>query len=185
MPARRGRASRDTPCRCAADGDAEPVVSASGTLPITAASQRLTKTEATDGTSGFDPGLDPPLDPAQIGLGRRHVLLAREQQRHVDRHAGEDRLLDRGQALARARDLDEEVGACGAGVQVLGRGDGGRPCRGPEAAKLPARPSRRRRSPVVDRAEQVGGLRDVLKRELEEERLARLPSRSLLRIASS
>ncbi|MCK7517106.1 MAG: hypothetical protein MZV64_04995 [Ignavibacteriales bacterium] len=48
-------------------------------------------------------GLDAPLDAAQVGLGRRQVVLAREEQRDVDRDAGEDRLLDGRQALGACR----------------------------------------------------------------------------------
>ena len=53
---------------------------------------------------GVEPGIDAPLDAAQERLGRRHILLAREQKRHVDRDAGEDRLFDRGQAFLGARE---------------------------------------------------------------------------------
>ena len=51
------------------------------------------------------------LDAADVGLGHLAVALEREDQRDVDRDAGRDRLLDRGQARAGRRDLDEEVRA--------------------------------------------------------------------------
>ena len=76
-------------------------------------------TEATEPTSGFRPAVDAPLDAAQVRLRGRHILLAREQQRHVDRHAGEDRLLDGRQTFLCAGDLDEQVGRPGAGVSSL------------------------------------------------------------------
>ena len=41
-----------------------------------------------------EPGVDPTLDAAQVGFGRGQIVLAREEQRHVDRNTGEDRLLD-------------------------------------------------------------------------------------------
>ena len=80
------------------------LLSAAGTLPATATSQRLMNTEATEPTSGVKSRVDAPLDAAQIRLGRREVVLAREQQRHVDRHAGEDRFLDRRQAFLACRE---------------------------------------------------------------------------------
>ena len=52
----------------------------------------------------IEPGGDAPLDAAQVRLGDGEVLLAREQQRDVDRHAGEDRFLDRLDAGRRARE---------------------------------------------------------------------------------
>ena len=58
---------------------------------------------------GVAPGGDAPFDAAQIGLGGGEVLLAREQQRHVDRHAVEDRFLDRRNAFRRAGNLDEQI----------------------------------------------------------------------------
>ena len=48
---------------------------------------------------GVEPGSDAPLDAAQVGLGCSQILLAREQQRHIDRDAGEDGLLDGRQAF--------------------------------------------------------------------------------------
>ena len=71
----------------------------SGTLPITARVPAADEHRGHGADVGIEPGLDAPLDAAQERLGRRHVVLAREQQRHVDRHAGKDRLLDGGQAL--------------------------------------------------------------------------------------
>ena len=54
-------------------------------------------------------GFDPPLDPSHVRNGSGDVLLPREQERDIDRHACEDRLLNRRESLARARNLDEEV----------------------------------------------------------------------------
>ena len=61
----------------------------------------------------FDLRIEPrgqaPFNSAQIGIGRGDVVLSREQQRHVDGDTVEDRLLDRRNAMRRARNLDEEV----------------------------------------------------------------------------
>src|SRR3546814_3191253 len=50
-----------------------------------------------------------------------HVLLRREQQGHVDRHPGENRLLDRRNALRRAGNLHVQVVAFGLHVDAPGR----------------------------------------------------------------
>ena len=89
---------------------------------MTAVSQRLMNTEATEPTVGLKPGIDAPLDTAQERLGSRQVVLAGEQQRDVDRDPGKDRLLDRGQTFLRARDLDEQVGPSRPRMQILGCG---------------------------------------------------------------
>ena len=68
-------------------------------------------------------GVGEPLDAADVGLGHLAVALEREDERDVDRDAGGDRLLDRGQALQRRRDLDEQVRAVDERVQPLGLGD--------------------------------------------------------------
>jgi hypothetical protein len=59
---------------------------------------------------GIQSGSDAPLDAAQVSLGGRDILCAREQEGHVDRHAREDRLLDCGKAFLGPRNLDEEIG---------------------------------------------------------------------------
>ena len=48
-------------------------------------------------------------------------MLAGEQKRHVDRHAGKNRRLDRRQAFLGAGNLDEQVRPPSALVQLLGR----------------------------------------------------------------
>ncbi len=93
----------------------------------------------------IEPGGDAPLDAAQVGLGGGAVVLAREQQRDVDRHAGEDRFLDRRNARRRARNLDVEIGPVGGGMQAPRGLDRPPRCRRRGAARPRARPSRRRR----------------------------------------
>ena len=70
------------------------------------------------GYVGIEAGGDAPFDAAQVGVGRREVMLAREQQRDVDRNAAENRLLDRGQSFARAGNLDEQIAPGGARMQI-------------------------------------------------------------------
>src|SRR6202023_3372061 len=64
-----------------------------------------------------------PLDAAQKSLSGRDVMLAREEQRHVDRYPRESRLLDRRQTFLSARNLDEEVRDRRSRVKTLGRGE--------------------------------------------------------------
>ena len=70
------------------------------------------------GDVGVEPGLDPALDAAHVGLGGGQVLLGGEEQGDVDRDPGEDRLLDRRQAGLRAGDLDVEVVALALRVEL-------------------------------------------------------------------
>ena len=63
--------------------------------------------------------LDPALHPALIRSGGGDVLLGGKEQGDVDRDAGEDRLLDGGESLRRARNLDEDVGPLDLPVQRL------------------------------------------------------------------
>jgi hypothetical protein len=125
------------------------------------------------------------LDTTDVRLRRGDVLLAREEERHVHRDAGEDRLLDGRDALGRAGDLDEEVRAAGAAVQVSRGGDGAlRVVReiGRDLERYPAVDTVRR---LVDRAEEIGGAGQVLERQLEEESLAGEPAAVFSRMAAS
>src|SRR4029453_2014882 len=55
----------------------------------------------------------------QERIGRVDVVLAREEQRHVDRNPGEDRLFDGGQPLPSAGKLDEKVRGAGRACRAL------------------------------------------------------------------
>jgi hypothetical protein len=66
-------------------------------------------TEATDSISGWSPAATRALDTTHECVGRRQVLRGREEQGHVDRYTGEDRLLDGRKPILGAGDLDEEV----------------------------------------------------------------------------
>ena len=146
----------------------------SGTFPVTATSQRLMNIEATELTSGFSPAAIRRSMPRKIRLGGGHVLLAGEQQGHVDRHAREDGFLDGGQALLGTRYLDEEIRASRLGMEGLGRGDGAGRVVGQQGRDLQRHPAVHAVGLVVDRPEQIGGLPQVLQPQLEEQRLARL-----------
>ena len=54
-------------------------------------------------------GVDPALDASEECFSSGEVVLAREQQGHVDRDPGEDRLLDGGQSFGGTGDLDHQV----------------------------------------------------------------------------
>ena len=85
------------------DRDAEPVAQLARDLAadrhVPAADEQ--RGDRSDGR--VQPRLDAPLDAAQVGFGRRQVLLPREKQRDVDRDAGEDRRLDGGQSFRACR----------------------------------------------------------------------------------
>jgi hypothetical protein len=90
-------------------------------------SQRLTNSDATELlVAHVELGGDAALEAAHVGLGHGKVLLAREQQGDVDRHAGEDRLLDGGNAGRRAGDLHVKIRPVGQLVDAARRLDG--PC---------------------------------------------------------
>ena len=113
---------------------------------------------------GIEPGRDAPLDAAQECFCGRDVVLAREEQCHVDRYAGESRLFDRRQTFLGARDLDEKVRDRRSRVEILRRG---------ERARRVVRQERRyleRHPPVdpvcltVDRAKEIGGALKIIER---------------------
>ncbi len=129
---------------------------------------------------GIEPGGDAPLDAAHVGIRGGDIVLAREEQRHVDGHPREDGLLDGGQALARAGDLDEEVRPPRARVELLGLGEGARGVVREERRDLERHEAVHAVGRVMDGAEEVGGLGQVLDGQLEEELLARLARGDLL-----
>ena len=114
-------------------------------------------------------GRESSLDPPHVSLGRREVLLGGKQERHIDRHSGEDRGLNRGNALRRARDLDEQIGAVCSRVQLSCRLDRARGIVGEQGRHLQRHPPIDSTGAVVDRAEQIGGLGQILEGEVEEQ----------------
>ena len=125
-----------------------------------------------------EPGFDSALDPAQIRLGRGDVMFARKQQGDVDWHTVEDRLLDSRNALSCAGDLDEEVGTRGARMQLRGHLDGVDAVVGEQRRDFERDPAVDTAARVVNRPEQVGGLRQVCQREFEEDALVRQAARA-------
>ena len=142
--------------------------SSAGTLSLTATSQRLTNSDATEPTRWIAPGGHSTLDTAQVRFGRCEVVLAGEQQRHVDRDARKDRLLDRRGACAGARDLDEEIAALRLRVQSHRRLDRPGGIIRQQGRDLQRYPTVYALGGVVDRPEQVCRPRQVLQRELKE-----------------
>ena len=158
-----------------ADGDAEPVAQVLGQLLGRGRVPAADEERRHRADPRVEARVDPPLDAAEIRLGGGEVVGGGEEQRHVHRHAREDRLLDRRQPLGRAWNLDEQVRPAGLGVQCLRGGE--------RAGRVVGEPGRDlERHPAVDLAraivhfeEQVGGPREVLDREVEEQPLARDP----------
>ena len=119
---------------------------------------------------------DTPLDAAQERLGGCEVMLAREQQRHVDGHSGEDRLFDGGQAFSSSWNLDQEVAAAfGADEERLRGDDGARRVVGEQGRHLERDPAVHAVALLVSRSEEVRGPAQVVQRELEEQRFGRCP----------
>src|SRR6185312_1574689 len=114
---------------------------------------------------------DAPLDAAHVRIGRGFVLRAREEQRHVDRHAGEDRFLDRLRPGRRAGNLDEEVVARGLRVELRDRRRGRRGVVGEERRHLERHPAVEAAAGAVDRREQRRRIAQILDRQREEQRL--------------
>ena len=155
------------------DGDAQPVVEGRGQLQLhrhvpAADEKRQHRRHLQVQTGG-----QPPLQAAQARLGRSHRLLAREQQRDVDRHAVEDDLLDRLQALRCARDLDEQVGLGSLLAQPVRCLDGVGGVVGQQRRDLERDPAVHALAGVEGRAEQVGRLAQVFEGEFEEQVLVR------------
>ena len=82
-------------------------------------------------------------------------------------------------------DLDEEIGPSRPGVEFLGRGEGAGRVMGQQGRDFQRHPAVDAVGLVVDRPKQIGGLPEVLQRQLEEQRLADLTSFNFPRIASS
>ena len=143
--------------------------SSAGTSSATATSQRRHEDRGDRGDDRVEPGLDPPFDALHVGVGGGEVLLVVEEQRDVDRDAGEDRLLDRLGARRGAGDLDEEVLALGLGVERRGLLDRRRGVVGEQRRDLEADEAVDPGGARVDVGEEVGGVAQVGERELEED----------------
>ena len=113
-------------------------------------------------------------------MGRREILLPREEQRHVYRHAGENGLLNGRDTVLVAGNLDEDVGPARPRVELFRRGDGARRVVGEPGRDLERRPAIDAIGCLMSRTEQVGGRAHVLEREFEEKGLAGLAGCRLL-----
>jgi hypothetical protein len=113
--------------------------------------------------------VDEALDAADVGLHHLAVALQREDQRHVDRDAGGDRVLDRLQALDRGRDLDEEVGAVDELMEADGLGLGLLGVVREVGVDLERDPAVLAVALVPDGAQDVAGIPDVVLGELPED----------------
>src|SRR5262249_28264213 len=110
----------------------------------------------------------------------RNVLLAREQQGHIYRYAGEGRLLDRRKTLLGTRDLDKEVWALRSGMQILRGGDGAFGIVRQQRRHFEGDPTVDAVRLAVDRPKEVGGAAEVIERQLEKQLLPRLTFLELL-----
>jgi len=143
------------------DGDAETVGELRRDLAADRDVQRLTNREKRPRRRLVQPRRDTALYTAQVRFGRSDILLAREQQRDVDRHAGKDRRLDGRQSLCSAGNLDEEVGLPARFVEVECRRQVlfvSWASRGETFERDPAVHAIR---PGEDRLEQIGGTRQI------------------------
>ena len=131
------------------------------------------------GDVGVQPRRHASLDPPDVRLRRGEVLLAREEERHVHRDAGEDRLLDRRHALAGPGDLDEQIRPLRPRMELLGRRHRPRRVVSERRRELERHPAVDAVRQLVDRAEEIGRLGQILERQVEEERLPR-PARAQL-----
>ena len=123
---------------------------------------------------------DAPFDAAQISFRRSQILLPREKQSYIHRHTGINGFLDRGNAFGSTGNLDEEVGPPGPGVKPLDFNNCAWRVVSERRRNFKRNPTVDAIRPVVDRAEQVGSLPEVLDSKLEEEGLPGLALLHLL-----
>src|SRR5262247_2291907 len=117
---------------------------------------------------------DTALDATHVGVGSGHIVLAREEQRDVDRHSRKNRLLDRRQPFLCAWDLDEEVRSPCPRMQLFGLCDGARRVVREQRRNLQRDPTVDAVRRVVDGPEEVGSLRQILDGQVKKELLIRL-----------
>ena len=173
LEARRGKQLAIGLVRTLGDGDTEPVGQLAWNLAADGHVPAADKERGDRGDGRVQPRLDAPLDAAQVGVRRRQVLLAREEQRHVDGNAGEDRRLDGGQALFGPGDLDEKVGLAASEVEIAGGRHGLGGIMGQQGRDLERDPSVHPVRALKGRAEQIRGPREIGQRQLEEQVLPR------------
>ena len=151
------------------DGDAQPIGQFGRHLAADRDVPAADEQRGDRGDGRVQPSFDAPLDTTQIGMRRRDILLAREQQRDVDRDAGENRLLDGRKSFRRAGDLDEEVGLAGAPMEIARGRQGGVGVMRQQRRDLERHPAVDTVGPGEDRLKQVGGAAQIRNREFEEQ----------------
>ena len=119
------RVTRDRLCRHAWQSQCRGGCETGRTIDSSAAtSQRLTKSEATDPTFRSRLRRRTAFKTTHVSVRRSQIVVTREEQRNIDRDAGEDGFLDRENSLRRARDLDQEIRAGRLRVQARRRSNG-------------------------------------------------------------
>src|SRR6266513_1843284 len=170
LPARRREQLAVCAVGSAADGDAESIAQLRRHL----VGHRLVPSAHEQRGDGRDarvsPSGDAALDATQIRFGRGDVLLAREQQGHVDRYPVKDRFLDRRTAFRRARNLDVQIRTLGLGVDTRGCGDAARGVVGQQRRYFHRYPAVDAVGRIEDRTAQIGGPSQIFERQLHEER---------------
>src|SRR5258708_6129889 len=149
-------------------------LSASGTLPITATSQRLMKIDATDGTSGFNPASVRRSMPRMNALAAARYWSSENSSVTLIGTPRKDRLFDGRQAFGGAWNLDEDIGTPRLRVQVLGLGNRRFGVVRQQRRDFQRNPTVDAAGSVINQPEQVRRLRKVVQREFEEQLLPRL-----------
>src|SRR5215467_17 len=156
------------------------LLSSAGTFPVTATSQRLMKSDATDVMSGCKPASMRRSMPRMKAFAaatywsseKRSVTLIGTPAR---RPAGDRR----GHLRGSARNLDEDIGALRLAVQVLGLGKGGFGVVRKQRRDFQRHPAVHATGSIVNRPKEIRRLFDILQRELEEQLLPRFALREL------
>jgi len=113
------------------------------------------------------------LDAAQEGVGRRQIVLVREEERHVDRDAGEIASSMAGSPSLVPGILMRRFGRPARGAQGLSGGQRAGGVVGQERRDFQRHPAVDAARPVPDRSERIGGRGQILERQFEEQCLAR------------
>ena len=117
------------------------------------------------------PGGFAPLQPANVGFGDLKIIVDAEDQRDVDVDARRNRFLNRRDARFGRRDFDHDVGAVDRLEQAQRLVDGRFGVVGDQRRDFQADEAVAPAGAVVDRAEQVGGVLDVVNRQRLENRV--------------
>src|SRR6266478_4877475 len=114
-------------------------------------------------------GVDSALQSAHVGLGGGQIVIAREEQRYVDRYTRKDRLLDGRRAFFGSWNFDEQVAPLSFFVKCLGLGDCCGSIVGEEWRDFQGYPAVNASGAFMDRSEQIGSSPQVLQRQLKKQ----------------